>query len=112
MTMDIQDADSVTVFTPIGRLDSNSSAGAEKQVTERIGAGAKRIVFDFSRLDYVSSAGLRVILMAAKQLRPLGGKLAICCMNAQIRDVFEMSGLLSLLVICDSRDAATSSVAD
>lgn len=109
--MEISEAGSITIFTPIGRLDSNNSGAAEKQLTERISAGSRQVIFDFDRLDYISSAGLRVVLIAAKQLRPLGGKLAICSMNDQIRDVFEMSGLLNLLAIYENRDAAARNLA-
>lgn len=112
MSMEVLESDGVAVFMPVGRLDSNSSGGAEKQVVERIEGGTRQMVFDFGRLDYISSAGLRVVLLTAKLLRPRGGRLAICAMNAQIRDVFEMSGLLGLLTVCDDRDAAARAVGD
>ena len=69
------------------------------------------LLFDFSELDYISSAGLRVVLVAAKRLKPLGGKLAVYGMQPQVKEVFEISGFLRILEIAHSREDAIRRVA-
>ena len=81
-----------------GSLDSGSSPEAQKALTSVL-AGAKKVALDFSQLDYISSAGLRVLLGVAKQLRASGGKLAMFGLNQSVREVFEISGFASILPV-------------
>lgn len=108
--MAITTAGAATVFSPAGRLDSNSTGAAEKLVLARMDEGATRIVFDFADLDYISSAGLRLILVAAKRVKAAGGKLALCNMQDHIREVFAMSGFLAILTVCPDRAGAEQAV--
>lgn len=110
MKIDVVEDGTVTILAFVGRLDTNNAANAEKEVSERIEAGARQLVFDFGELDYISSAGLRVILKAAKQTRAAGGDLAIYGMREKVREVFEMSGFLSILTVRDDRQAAVSAL--
>jgi stage II sporulation protein AA (anti-sigma F factor antagonist) len=96
----------VLVVKPIGRLDSNSAPGSEKAMLGRIEHGERRMVLDFSALDYISSAGLRVVLILARRLRKADGRLVLFGMNDHNRDVFAISGFLTLLTVLDTRDAA------
>ena len=72
--MEIRTADEsgVTVMSVSGRLDSVTSGALETEVTNRIAAGQTRLVLDLTALDYISSAGLRVFLIAARTLRGKG----------------------------------------
>lgn len=99
----------VLVVRPEGRLDSNTSPTFEKHLLERLD-GASRLIVDFDALDYISSAGLRVLLMAAKRSRQTGGRLAICNLKEPIREVFEISGFMSILTVCADRAEALSKV--
>ena len=54
-------------------------------------------MLDLGRLDYISSAGLRVVLIAAKRLKSVGGALVLCTLNPSVREVFEISGFASIL---------------
>lgn len=111
MTIDVLTSGDVTIFMPVGRLDSNNSSEAETTVISQLDGGASRVVFDFDRMDYISSAGLRVVLMAAKRLRGMGGKLALCNLKPHIREIFEMSGFLSILTVCNNRMEAEQAIA-
>lgn len=84
------------VVTPNGRLDTSNAPQAEKLLVENINAGEKRVVVDFSRTDYISSAGLRVILQAARLVRR-DGRVVLCNANEQIREVLEISGFLDMI---------------
>jgi len=96
----------VTILELEGRLDGSQAASVENVFSELAGQDRKQFVFDFSGLQYISSAGLRVILMAAKKLRALQGRMICAGLNEQVRDIFEMSGFLTILETADSRDEA------
>jgi anti-anti-sigma factor len=95
----------ILILRPVGSLDSGTSAELERPLTEALKAGTTRVIFDFSRLDYISSAGLRVVLLAGKRLRGTG-KVALVGMNEMVRDVFTMSGFLTLFPATATVDEA------
>lgn len=99
------------VVMPSGRLDTNTAPEAEKMLVDRIKGGMNCVVIDFTKTDYISSAGLRVILKAAKLLKNSSGKIALCNANAQIFEVLELSGFLTLLTHSDNLEAALVIVA-
>ena len=105
MKLEGQNLDGVLVLHPVGRLDSSTSPELEHVLTEQLAAGANRLLFDFSDLDYISSAGLRVILLAGKRLRGIDGKMVLVGMREVVREVFEMSGFLALFAVAETRDA-------
>ena len=94
------------VLLPVGRLDSANARTFEAIVTEKIGAGEQRMIVDFSRLNFISSSGMRVLLLAAKQLRASKGTLVLCAMQDHIHEVFRISGFDQIIPIRDSRQAA------
>lgn len=110
MSVQVSQHENILVLRPVGRLDSGSSPELEKIVLQKLEEGFTRIVFDFSSLDYISSAGLRVILLAGKKLRPVSGKMALVGMNAMVHDVFEMSGFLTLFAVAPTLDEAYGKV--
>jgi anti-anti-sigma factor len=101
----------VVVVAPVGRVDSTTSHGLEEHLTKVAGAAEKRIVVDFTGVDYISSAGLRVMLALAKRLREKHGALAICGLGESVREVFELAGFLPLFAVEGSRDQAVRRVA-
>lgn len=106
--MDIleQEHDDVLVLAPVGRLDSSTAGVFEQTVLGHVDGGRARLVIDFDQLEYISSAGLRVLLMAAKRLRQSGGRLALCAVRPQIQEVFEISGFLSIFTVSDNQAEA------
>jgi len=93
-----------------GRLDGTTAQTVEEAFLKELDAGASRFVFDMRELDYVSSAGLRVMLLAAKKTRAAGGKLALFGLNDNVRDVFEISGFHKIFAIFATRSEAASHV--
>jgi anti-anti-sigma factor len=104
-------AEEIRVVRPQGRLDSTTSPGLEKALLEHIEGGDRRLLLDLADLGYISSMGLRVVLLAAKRMRAAGGKFALCSLNANISEVFEISGFSSILDIFPTHDAATAALA-
>jgi anti-sigma B factor antagonist len=93
-----------------GRLDAITASECEKTVDEIIGGGASLLVIDLGETDYVSSAGLRVILKAAKGLYG-SGKLALARPQESVREVLEMTGFGEIVPIYDSLEAAVTNLA-
>ena len=88
-----------------GRLDADSSPEAEKVVKDALGEKTDRILFDLGHLEYLSSAGLRVLLSAAKEMRRREGKIVLCSLNEFVKEIFEVSGFQSLIPITDTVEA-------
>lgn len=88
-----------------GSLDVVTSPELEKRLVPLLDAGTKELVFDLSHLDYVSSAGLRVFMMALKRLQK-DGKLRFCGLNKSVRQVFDIAGMSLRTTICDTVDQA------
>lgn len=109
--MDIREneQDGVCVITPIGRIDSNTARDAETALLPKFDAGHP-IVVDFAELTYISSAGLRVLLMAAKRSKTSGVALALSGMAPQVHDVFQVSGFAKLFDIYEDSAAAVSAL--
>ena len=96
----------INIFKLNGRLDSNTSQGFEKKIFQAIDDGSKHMIIDFKDLDYISSAGLRVILKATKALKREDGKILLCDMQDYVKEVFEIAGFDSFLPIVGTMDDA------
>jgi anti-sigma B factor antagonist len=99
-----------TVVIAKGRLDSNTSKVLETRLTALASVPAAVLVVDLGQVDYVSSAGLRVLLIAVKKVKGGGGKLALCAIQPQVREVFDISGLSAVFSIHPERAAAVQAV--
>lgn len=99
-------ADDVCILQPQRRLDSSTGPLFEDDIAKAIAGNADKLLLDMAGLDYISSAGLRIVLHAAKQMKAKGGRLVLCSLNEQIHEVFEISGFSSILDICSDRDEA------
>ncbi len=89
-----------------GRLDTTNYGQLEKKIIDRIDAGETNILIDCSKMDYVSSSGLRIFLMALKKINALNGKFVLCSLQENIREIFEISGFTSIFSIYDTRNEA------
>ena len=98
----------ISIFRLSGRLDSNTSTGLEEKILQAIENGSNKLIIDFKSLDYISSAGLRVLNKTTKKLKHTDGKLVLCSMADYIKEVFEITGFDSFLPIVTSFDEAIS----
>ena len=102
--------DKTTVLVVEGRIDSSTSAALEKKLITLIETdGVKDIIIDFLAMDYISSAGLRVLLMAAKKAGKLGGKVVLAGLSANVKEVFDISGFSNIFSIFASQEEAIKS---
>jgi anti-anti-sigma factor len=111
MLMDLREEQvgGVTVVQIKGRLDSTTSPTLGERLSAMLGAAKARIVVDFSQLEYISSAGFRVLLQAAKRADQNAAKLVLCGVSGKVRQLFELGGFLDLFAISASRDEAITS---
>jgi stage II sporulation protein AA (anti-sigma F factor antagonist) len=94
------------IVTVTEHLDSATSSVFESRLLGLVDRGERRIVVDCGALDYVNSAGLKVFLLAAKRLEPLGGKLVLCALAPSVLMIFEMIGFTRIMKIVASREDA------
>lgn len=106
MTIQCVKEEGVTIFVLQGRFDQRSVAEVEDAFSATFGAGEKRFVWDFEKVDYISSAGLRLMLKALKDVSRAGGGLVLCAASPTVRQVFEICGFQSLLTVVETRSAA------
>lgn len=90
---------SLKVYKPIGRLDGTTAAAAEKEILGLLVDGVSSITIDLSELDYVSSAGLRVMLVSAKAAKAKGGKVVLLSPKPAIMEVLTISGFDKILQV-------------
>ncbi len=101
-------SEEIQILRPQGRLDSASSPVLEREAFDCIDGGARRLLIDFVGLDYISSAGLRAALAVAKRMSAAGGRLVLCSLSPQVAEVFEISGVDSIIEIHASAESATT----
>ena len=80
----------------------------ETEVLAVVQQGARNVLLDMRELSYISSAGLRVVLVLAKRLKQAGGKLVIYGMQPHVREVFDISGFMAILNVVATRDDAVA----
>ncbi len=105
MQISTRTSNDIHIVAITGSLDSTTSPEAQKAL-DVVLASAKKVVLDFSALDYISSAGLRVLLGAAKKLKASGGTLRMFGLNQSVREVFEISGFSAILAVYPSEAEA------
>jgi anti-anti-sigma factor len=106
MDVAIKTVGDTTVISLVGDLDTTTAPDADKALKQEMDRGARKILVGFARIDYVSSAGLRVLLAAAKRLRGDDGDLCVCDLNNTVEEIFDMSGFSSILKVYPDESAA------
>ena len=98
--------DGVTVIDMAGRLDTSTSGNAYDEMVEIAQSGVTNVVLNLDKTEYISSAGLRVILMAAKLLKSSKGEMKICHANGVVKEVLETSGFNHIIDLYDDEKGA------
>jgi len=106
LVVETQDDGPALIIAVIGRLDSNTVKDLEGAVQELAGSEQPAVVFDLERMTYVSSAGLRVFLVTAKQIQKSGGKAVFCSLADNVHKVFKVSGFDHILTLRETKAEA------
>ena len=102
-------ADGLLVVSPSGKLDSGNTQAFEESLLAQMDAPVRGVLFDFSQLDYISSAGLRVILRTLKQFQTQGLRFMLAGLNPLVREIFEIAGFLAFFEVYDTVGEALKS---
>ena len=97
MNINIEKENGITILKIEGRLDTTSAPELEKAINDE-GEALKSLVLDFKDVDYISSAGLRVLLTAQKKMN-VQGNMELVNVSEAVMDIFEMTGFADILVI-------------
>lgn len=92
-----------------GRLDTNTSTFLEEKLLSRIEANHRFFIIDGTDLDYISSAGLRVLLMISKRLNALNGKIVLSSLKPHVQEIFEIAGFFLIFPVFANRIEAEKS---
>ena len=112
MQVQITQEGEILVVAVSGRMDAVSAPEFDSQIGTRLTPPPARLVIDLGELEYISSAGLRSLLMVAKKLKAAGeARLVLCGLNAMVDEVFEVSGFKKLFTVCADRDQALAELA-
>jgi anti-anti-sigma factor len=98
----------VTIIRIEGNLDTQTSTEAQEELERIVDDGARKLLIDFADLAYISSAGLRVLLVTAKKLGTDQGEMRMCNMNDVVREVFEVSGFSTIFKVFPTDSEAMS----
>jgi len=93
-----------------GRLDSGTANDLSQCLQDLIGGGERSFIVDGVALDYISSSGLRVLLVAGKQLKPLNGTIVLASLKPHILEVFQVAGFTSLFAVYPTVEEAAEAV--
>lgn len=99
-------AASATIISPHGRIDAAASARLAHMLDQPLQAGQRFLIVDLSHVGYISSSGLRVLLIKAKELHRRGGRLLLCCAQPGVEKVLRITGFAEILPLYRTREAA------
>lgn len=105
-----QRVDDIVVLKVGGRCDPTTVGDLQRCLDQVIEAGATKVILDLAALQYISSAGLRVLLMAAKKLKDRGGGLAVCAAQRYVKEVLDIAGFSSIIPSFDDEQQAIASL--
>jgi anti-anti-sigma factor len=92
----------LVILGPAGRLDNETSASFQIRLLDSIGSGAVGVLIDFSNVEYISSAGLRALLMASKQAKVTGCRLGVASLGSMVKEIFEISRFALLVQVFET----------
>lgn len=100
----------VLVASPAGRVDSANSLGFREALESGIPSGERALLLDLGRLSYMSSAGLRVLLMVARKFQGPGNAIGVCSLSAALQSVMSLSGFDKIMPVYETVDDALRSI--
>ncbi|MGX8716509.1 MAG: STAS domain-containing protein [bacterium] len=102
MDVGLNKIENVTILSIKGRADVSSAPKLENACKKILDQHEKDIIIDCTQLDFISSAGLRVLLKLAKEIKKNAGRLAVAHVNDLVRNILEISGFIELFPIYDN----------
>ncbi len=109
MRVNVKSNEDIALIELEGSLDGKTAPEVQRQVLP--GAeGHGKVILDMTKVEYVSSAGLRILLLLYRQLKAKGGKIVLVGMSEEIKDVMSNTGLIKFFLVADSPDAGIAAL--
>jgi len=108
MNIDTEERNGIQIVRLEGRIDAHTTTQVEEKLFGLVDGGASRMVINFEKLDFISSAGLRTLLSTAKRVREAKGDLKVCNLNPNVQEVFDITGFSTLFNVAGSEDEAVA----
>ena len=105
MNVNIKADGNIVIISIEGSIDSKTAGDLQSQIMEKV-SETNNVLLDLTKVDYVSSAGLRVLLMIYRQIKSKNGKVILVGVSEEIRDVMSMTGFINFFEITDNIDNA------
>jgi anti-anti-sigma factor len=100
----------VTVIAVKGRLDSATAPALDERLSRTLAAPSRRLLIELSQLEYISSAGFRILLLATRQADASDGRIVLAGVSGKVRDLFDLGGFLDMFRICGTRDEGVAAL--
>jgi anti-anti-sigma factor len=98
------------VVTAVGRLDGGASAAFAEKIGGMVANPCPNLLIDFTGVDFVTSAGLRAVLLLIKKVKATGGAFALCGVQDSVREVLDIAGFTGMINIYPARTAAIAAM--
>ena len=109
MSVKVEHDAEVVVIRPIGKMDAITAPAMQDAIDEVLKSQPAHLVIDLAEVPYISSAGLRVFIRTAKAVKQFG-KLAVCGIEDNVRQVFDLAGFDKIMSLCADLEAAKAAV--
>jgi len=111
MEIKTKDVQGISVVTVAGRIDASTAPDLEKVLlTELILSGKTNVVINFGGVEYISSGGLRVLLVAAKEMKAKNGTLRLCHLSPNVYKIFKLAGFTTIFNIYETEEEALKGI--
>jgi anti-anti-sigma factor len=106
MLIKTKQLDQATIATINGKLDGITSVEVQKQLFSLLEQRNKQLILDVNTVDYLSSAGMRALILVAKRAKEVAATICLINVSPQLSEIFEITGFLSVLTIYKDLDTA------
>lgn len=100
----------IVVLAPVGRIDNETSPSFQIKLLNTVGTGGAPVLLDFSAVEYISSAGLRALMMASKKSKAEGGRLAVAALTPMVQEIFTISRFSLVVQVFETFVDATAAL--
>jgi len=109
MILETSQTDSTIVIVLPQRFDSANAMEIEAEIKEILSGNPGQVLLDLSHMDYIASAGIRILLVVTRSVMKSGGKIAFVSLQPRVRQIFEMGGFLKVFPIYATKEGALAS---
>lgn len=110
MDIKVREKGDTSILDIAGRIDTVTSPDAEAAINKVLDGGSSKLIINLAETEYMSSSGLRVLLVTAKKISAISGKLKICQPNQVVKEILDISGFSTILDVHETEASALSAI--